>query len=161
MTPTALAYATAILYCASAAFYFRKLFAGEGWAGLAGTLLLAVGLLTHYLALLERAYAIHAVPYQDLYGSMSLLAWFLALTYFGLEFFHRERAMGAFVVPLVLLLFILELLVIPQAAPRAPAHGGIFALHVTSNILAYSAFTLSFVYSLIYLVQDRLLRARR
>jgi HemX protein len=161
MFPTGLGYMTAALYTGSFAFYLRKLFAGSAWAGRAATALLAGGLAAHYFALLERAFSLHSVPYQDLYGSMSLLAWFLALTYLGLELLHRERAMGAFVLPLVLLLLGLELVVVPQAAPRAPAHGSIFALHVTSNILAYSAFTLSFVYSVVYLVQDRLLRARR
>jgi len=152
---------TAALYTASLAFYLHKLFGGGAWPGRAATALLAGGLVTHYMALLERAITLHSVPYQDFYGSMSLLAWFLALTYLGLELLHRERAMGAFVLPLVLLLLGLELVVVPQAAPKPPAHGSIFALHVTSNILAYSAFTLSFVYSVVYLVQDRLLRARR
>jgi HemX protein len=160
-TPTALGYATVLLYCASLAFYLRRLFAGAPWTGSVATGLLACGLTVHYLALLERAHFIHAVPYQDLYGSMSLLAWLLAFTYLGLELLHRERAMGAFVLPLVLLLLGLELVIVPHTAPRAPAHGSVFALHVTSNILAYSAFTLSFVYSLVYLVQDRLLRSRR
>jgi len=161
MSPTGLGYVTAALYLASLAFYLRKLFVEAAWPGRAATTLLATGLITHYFALLERAHSLHAVPYEDLYGSMSLLAWFLAFTYLGLEMFHRERAMGAFVLPLVLLLLGLEMVVAPQAAPKAPAHGSVFALHVTSNILAYSAFTLSFVYSVVYLVQDRLLRARR
>jgi HemX protein len=161
ITPTALGYTTSALYCASLVFYLRRLFAGPTWTGRVATVLLAAGLVTHYLTLLERAHFLHAVPYQDLYGSMSLLSWFLASTYLGLELLHRERAMGAFVLPLVLILLTLELVIMPQAATRSPAHGSIFALHVTSNILAYSAFTLSFVYSLIYLVQDRLLRGRR
>src|SRR5208282_1754052 len=150
ISPAGLSYMTAAVYTASLAFYLRQLFAGGAWPGRAATALLAGGLVTHYMALLERAISLHSVPYQDFYGSMSLLAWFLALTYLGLELLHRERAMGAFVLPLVLLLFGLELVVVPQVAPKAPAHGSIFALHVTANILAYSAFTLSFVYSVIY-----------
>jgi len=152
---------TAALYLGSLACYLRKLFAEGRWAGRAATILLAAGLATHYAALLERAYAIHSVPYQDLYGSTSLLAWFLVLTYLALELIHGERAMGAFVLPWVLLLLVLDLVAAPKQAPVAPARGSIFALHVTSNILAYSAFTLSFVYSVVYLVQDRLLRGRR
>src|SRR6202023_3105347 len=37
----------------------------------------------------------------------------------------------------------------------------IFALHVTLSILAYAAFALSFVLSLIYLAENRLLRNRK
>jgi HemX protein len=156
-----LAYLAAALYAASLACYLRTLFAEGNWAGRAASLLLVGALVTHYFALLQRAYSIRSVPYQDIYGSTSLLAWFLALTYLGLEFFHRERAMGAFALPLVLLLLGLDLIVTPHTAPRAPARGSLFALHVTSNILAYSAFTISFVFSVIYLVQDRLIRTRR
>jgi HemX protein len=157
-----LGYITALLYIASLALYLRKLFgegkvAAQGWA----TALLALALVAHYFALLERAFALRTVPYQDLYGSMSLFAWFLGITYLGLEMLHRERAMGAFVLPLVLLLFGLGLLLTPAAPPPAPAHGSLFALHVTSNMLAYSAFTLSFVFSVIYLLQNRLLRSRQ
>jgi HemX protein len=151
----------AVLYAASLGCYLRKLFAEAKWAGRAASLLLVAALVTHYFALLQRALSIHSVPYQDIYGSTSLLAWFLALTYLGLEFFHRERAMGAFALPLVLLLLSLDLIVTPHTSPRAPARGSVFALHVTTNILAYSAFTISFIFSVIYLVQDRLIRTRR
>jgi len=158
---TTMEYATAVFYTASLACYLWKLFREGKWAGRVATMLLAAGLATHYLALMERARSIHAVPYEDLYGSMSLLAWFLVLTYLGLELMHGERAMGAFVLPLVLVLLSLQLVREPHAAAAAPARGSIFALHVTSEILAYSAFTLSFVYSVVYLVQDRLLRGRK
>ena len=156
-----LGYLAAFLYAASLGCYLRKLFTEGRRAGQAATVLLVGALAAHYFALLQRAYSIQSVPYQDIYGSTSLLAWFLALTYLVLEFFHRERGMGAFALPLVLLLMGLDLIVTPHTAPRAPARGSLFALHVTSNILAYSAFTISFVFSVIYLVQDRLIRKRR
>src|SRR5208337_1009600 len=40
-----------------------------------------------------------------------------------------------------------------------PARGSLFAFHVTLNTWAYAAFALSFVLSMIYLVQDRILRS--
>ena len=43
----------------------------------------------------------------------------------------------------------------------APAHGVIFALHVTLSILGYSAFALASVLSLMYLGEERLLRIRK
>jgi ABC-type transport system involved in cytochrome c biogenesis permease subunit len=41
------------------------------------------------------------------------------------------------------------------------ARGPLFAFHVTLNTWAYAAFALSFVLSLVYLVQDQVLRSRR
>jgi ABC-type transport system involved in cytochrome c biogenesis permease subunit len=102
------------------------------------------------------------VPYDDLYGSMSLFAWLLGITYLGLELFHRRRSVGAFVT-LLLVDWMAGLGFITPGAPsvRVPARGPLFAFHVTLNTWAYAAFALSFVISLIYLAQDRLLRSRR
>ena len=102
------------------------------------------------------------MPYDDLYGSMSLFAWLLGITYLGLELFHRRRSVGAFVT-LLLVAWMAGLGFITPGAPsvRVPARGPLFAFHVTLNTWAYSAFALSFVISLIYLAQDRLLRSRR
>ena len=76
--------------------------------GTAGTVLLAVGIVCHYLALMERSRLSHTVPYDDLYGSLSLFAWLLAATYLGLELFHRQRSVGAFILPVVLIVFLVS-----------------------------------------------------
>ena len=104
----------------------------------------------------------HTVPYDDLYGSMSLFAWLLGVTYLGLEIFHRQRTVGAFV---TLLLVCggaaVNFCAANGSAVVAGAARALFALHVTLNTWAYAAFALSFILSMIYLVQDRLLRSRR
>ena len=92
----------------------------SGWAGLPHCLL-AGGIVAQYFALLERSHWTHTVPYDDLYGSMSLFAWLLGVTYLGLELFHRQRSVGAFVT-LVLVLDGSDHLIVPQApsATRRP-----------------------------------------
>ncbi len=149
------------IYSMSLCLYVWYLYANKLPIGRVATLTLAGGVLLHYLALLQRSRWAHSVPYDDLYGSMSLFAWLLAVTYLGLELFHGQRSVGPFVLPFVILLFAFANFA--QATPPVPppARGAEFALHVTLNILAYSAFALSFVLSLIYLVQNRLLRDRR
>jgi HemX protein len=156
-----LSYLSLAAYAASFCCYARILYAPHKWLGRLATLLLASGIVLHYYALLERSYAMHTVPYDDLYGSMSLFAWLLGVTYLGLEIFHRQRTVGAFVTLLLVVWIALLDLLAPQAVPSAPpARGALFALHVTLNTWAYAAFALSFVLSFIYLVQDYLLRSR-
>jgi len=93
---------------------------------------------------------------------MSLFAWLFGITYLVLEIFHRQRTVGAFVTLLMVAWVIcLGLLAPRQVAPAPPARGALFALHVTLITWGYAAFALSFVLSLVYLVQDRLLRSRR
>ncbi len=156
------AYLSIILYAASFLCYARILYAPHLWLGRLATLLLAGGILFQYFALLERSHWIHTIPYDDLYGSMSLFAWLLGVTYLGLEIFHRQRSVGAFVTLLLVAWVALLVLFVPQQQPiRPPARGPLFAFHVTLNTWAYAAFALSFVLSLTYLAQDRLLRSRR
>jgi len=152
--------ATLILYVLSFAAYLRNLFVENTWVGRFAALCLAVGLLCHYYALMERARMLHAVPYDDLWGSLSFFGWMLGLTYLALELVHRGRSVGPFILPFVILLFSLSH--IRNIAPNpTPARGTILALHITLDILAYSAFALAFVLSFIYIVQNWLLRARK
>ena len=152
---------TLLAYGLSLGAYTRYLYTGSKAIGRLGTICLGLGLIAHYFALLERSRGLHTVPYHDLYGSMSLFGWLLALTYLGLEFYHRQRSVGAFVLPFILVFFAASHLATVDRLAPAPARGPIFALHVTLSILAYAAFALSFVLSLIYLAENRLLRNRR
>lgn len=152
---------TLAAYVGSFAAYTGYLISGRDWSGRLGSLLLAGGLVVHYFALLERARGLHTVPYHDLSGSMSLFGWLLALTYLSLELFHRQRSVGAFVLPFVLAFFALSQLSPPDRLAAPPATGVIFAFHVTLSILAYAAFGLSCVMSVIYLAEQRLLHEHR
>ena len=154
-------YVSLVVYGASFACYARILYAPNLWLGRLASFLLASGIVCHYFALLERSHWIHAVPYDDLYGSMSLFAWLLAVTYLGLEFLHRQRSVGALVTFLLVIWIALVAGFAPQSIQASPpARGPLFALHVTLNTWAYAAFALSFILSLVYLLQDRVLRSR-
>lgn len=150
---------TIAAYGLSLGSYVRLLATGRELAGRTGSILLSVGLVAHYFALLERSRGLHTVPYHDLYGSMSLFGWLLALIYLGLEIYHRQRSVGAFVLPFILIFFLVSHLAPAGRIVETPARGVAFAFHVTLSILAYAAFGLSFVLSLIFLCEQWLLRS--
>jgi ABC-type uncharacterized transport system permease subunit len=152
---------TALAYVLSLGLYVRFLGTGNKVTGRLGTLFLGLGLIAHYFALLERSRGLHTVPYHDLYGSMSLFGWLLAVTYLGLELYHRQRSVGAFVLPFILVFFLAAHLAPADRLSLPAAHGAMFAFHVTLSILAYAAFALSFVLSLIFLGEERLLRRHK
>jgi ABC-type uncharacterized transport system permease subunit len=153
--------ATLLFYAASLALYIWNLREPSRPAGIGATACLIGALGLHYVALLERSRQIHAVPYDDLFGSLSLFAWLLAATYLGLEALHRRRSVGPFVLPIVLIVFMLAHLPEAREIKAPPAQGPLFAFHVTLNILAYSAFAISFVLSIIFLWQNRRLRGKK
>jgi ABC-type transport system involved in cytochrome c biogenesis permease subunit len=152
---------TILCYAASLCGYVAFLATSRRLFGRLGTLLLISGLTCHYLALLERSRWTHTVPYDDLYGSLSLFAWLLAATYLGLELYHRDRSVGALVVPFVIVVFSLAQGARAAVPTPPPAQGPLLALHITLDVLGYAAFALSFVLSAIYLMQNSLLRSRR
>jgi ABC-type uncharacterized transport system permease subunit len=150
--------ATLLCYAASFVLYTLNLREPTSARGAGATACLIGGILLHNMALVARSRIIHAVPYDDLTGSLSLFAMMLAATYLVLEFIHRRRTVGPFVLPVVLLVFVLAHAKTAAPANAPLAQGSLFAWHVTLNILAYSAFALSFVLSAIFLWQDRRLR---
>jgi HemX protein len=152
---------TVVAYALSLGLYARFLYSGRELTGRLGSVFLGLGVAIHYFALLERARALHTVPYHDLYGSMSLFGWLLALTYLALEIYHRQRSVGAFVLPFILVFFLAAHLAPADRLTPTTARGIAFALHVTLSILAYAAFALSCVFSLIFLGEERLLRKHR
>ncbi|HUL34302.1 MAG TPA: cytochrome c biogenesis protein CcsA [Candidatus Eisenbacteria bacterium] len=152
---------TVFAYLLSSGLYLSFLYSGKEFTGRLATALMFLGLVCHYLALLGRAKAAHSVPYHDLQGSMSLFGWLLAVLYLCLEIYHRQRTVGAFVVPIILAFFFAANLVPDHPPTQSQPHGVVFALHVTLSILAYAGFALSCVLSLMFLAEERFLRMRK
>lgn len=122
---------------------------------------IGAGLALHFRDLLARAHALGSVPYRTLGGSVSLFGWMLGIAFLVLLLRHRESAIGPFLIPFIVVTTSVGLLLPDSAAvPAEGTHGALFALHVTLGILAYAAFTFSFVLALLYLIQDRQLRRR-
>ncbi len=119
---------TVLAYLLSMGLYTRYLYTGQELTGKFATLLMFLGLAAHYVSLLLRARGTHTVPYHDLQGSMSLFGWLLAVTYLCLEIYHRQRTVGAFVVPIILVFFFAAYLVPNHPGAPIPAKGVVFAL---------------------------------
>ncbi len=152
---------TVLAYLLSMGLYTGYLYSGKEITGRLATVMMFIGLACHYVSLLVRARGTHSVPYHDLQGSMSLFGWLLAVTYLCLEIYHRQRTVGAFVVPIILAFFLAASFAPEHPGAPTQAHGVVFALHVTLSILAYAGFALSCVLSLMFLGEERLLRIRK
>jgi ABC-type uncharacterized transport system permease subunit len=146
-----------LLYAGAEALSITTLLRPRG-LGMAPAALL-LGLVFQFLNLYGRARELGSVPYRTLAGSMLLFGWMLGVAYLLLLFRHRERAIGPFLIPFIVLFSAVGLLIPFRAStPRPETQGPLFAMHVTLAILGYAAFALSFVLSLLYLVQSRQIR---
>ena len=123
-----------LLYSGAEALAIRALLRPRGFGAAPG--LVVAGLVAQFADLQLVARAQGSVPYRTLGGSMALFGWMLGFAYLILVLRHRERAIGPFLIPVVLVFSVLGVL-LPSHAPAGPAtRGTLFAFHVTLAILA-------------------------
>ena len=150
-----------LCYAGATVLYVTWLRHPQVSAGRTATVLAALGAVFNFGFLYVRSLALKTVPYSDLLGSMALFGLFLAAMSLILEARHRDRSLGAFLMP-VSLFFLLHSFVLPGGgSPKPELRGSIFAFHVTLNMLSYSAFAVACALSLLYLVLGRRLRSKR
>lgn len=122
--------------------------------------LLWIGLLLHALSLIGQGSALFAV--KD--GVVGLFGWILLLAFlsFGKKL-GREVALGAFVTPVVLIatLFSLAAPLLHRYTPAAQLAAPWLVIHVVVILISYVALAFAFAASLIYLLQESLLKQKK
>jgi ABC-type uncharacterized transport system permease subunit len=146
----------AVLYAASAALYVAY-FARPRHAGLApaGFWVLAAAFVIHAAAIGEGCREFGGLEFFSLRGGLLLAAWLAAGSYLLLHRAYRVPSLGAFVVPIVLLVIIPSTLIDPAhpEVSRDVVRHAVF--HVVAAILAVALFAIACGAALMYLLQER------
>ena len=117
----------------------------------ATTLLIAATLAHTFLVGMQTMEAGH-VPVTNASAAISTFVWLLALSYLYTELTTEERAMGAFILPLLVALMIIPVIE-PGVEDRAEVlQGPLFGLHVSSLLFAYASFALACVIGVTYVL---------
>ena len=129
--------------------------------GRAATTVLVVGVLSHTFVIGMLTMQAGHVPFAGTTPAISTFVWLLALSYLYVELATDERAMGVFIVPL---------LVVLQAIPafRAGAEETVspmlmsawFGVHVSSLLFAYASFALACVIGVTYVLLFKEIKAK-
>jgi cytochrome c-type biogenesis protein CcsB len=151
----------ALAYCAAGMGYLWYLVGVDPIAARLSAFALGGGLALHGATLALRAWQYGFSPAMDLQDGLSLLAWFLGLAFLLLNGKWRVPILGAFVVP-VMLLVTLPALGHPESGhPLPPAlHDAHLWVHVVVAFLGYAAFALASLIGVAYLLQERALKAQ-
>jgi HemX protein len=109
-----------------------------------------------------RGHDLHRCPLTNLFEVLVFLAWSVALIYLLIGPAYRLSLMGAFTAPLVFLIQAFALLapIDVRHASRVPVNSWL-EFHASMSILAYGAFALACVAGVMYLVQERQLKAHQ
>ncbi|HQG04590.1 MAG TPA: cytochrome c biogenesis protein CcsA [Thermoleophilia bacterium] len=151
-----------LLYCGSFAMFLVALFARHEGLERVGLWLVAGGWTLQTAALVLRGAAAGRVPVVGAYESLSAVAWSVALVYLALEFFTRVKAIGLYVVPVVIGLLVAALTEYEAPRELMPAlRSDIVVLHVIVMLTAVGALYVAGGAALIYLFEEWRLKRRR
>jgi ABC-type transport system involved in cytochrome c biogenesis permease subunit len=148
------------LYAAAFVGYLWHFARRDASAGRLATTLLVAAILAHtFLVGMQTMEAGH-VPVTNASSAISTFVWLLALAYLYAEMTTDERAMGAFITPLLVVLQFIPV-VNPGIEDRADVlRGPLFGLHVSSLLLAYASFALASVIGITYVLLFKEIKAR-
>jgi cytochrome c-type biogenesis protein CcsB len=128
-----------------------------GRAGMLATIVAALGAAGHATSIATRGLAAGRVPWGNMYEYSSLVALLVVAGYLiVVDGRFRLRQVGAFAMAGALLLMGTARSLYAPAGPLVPALNTYWIkIHVIAAIAASSVFSLSFIFTLLYLLKDR------
>ncbi len=129
--------------------------------GRLATSALAGAALIHTFVIGMRTVEVGQLPLVGLADAISAFVWLLAVAYLYTEVTTDERAMGVFIVPLLVVLQGVSTLSDRVVEPAPVLDSRWLAVHVSSLLFAYAAFALACVIGITYVLLFRELKAKR
>ena len=128
--------------------------------GRSATTLLVAAALSHTFVIGMQTMEFGHVPVAGATSAISTFVWLLALSYLYVEMTADERAMGVFILPLLVALQTLPALR-PGIEDRAAVlQGPLFGVHVSSLLFAYASFALACVIGITYVLLFKEIKAK-
>ena len=133
------------LYAAAMVAYAWHFAQRNAAIGRAATTLLVAGALSHTFVIGMQTMEVGHVPVAGATSAIGTFVWLLALSYLYVEMTTDERAMGVFILPLLVALQAIPAFRPGVEAPAAVLQGPLFGVHVSSLLFAYASFALACV----------------
>lgn len=153
-------FALLTLYAAALVAYVWHFAQRNAVVGRTATTLLLAGALTHTFAIGMQTMEVGHVPVISASSAISTFVWLLALSYLFTEITTDERAMGVFILPLLVALQALAALQPGVEKRAAVLQGPLFEIHVSSLLFAYASFALACVIGITYVLLFKEIKAK-
>jgi ABC-type transport system involved in cytochrome c biogenesis permease subunit len=149
-----------LIYLAAGLTYGASFVTRQVGLGRAASTLLAVGALAHTFVIGMQTMAAGHVPIAGTTQAVSTFVWLLALAYLYMEMTTEERALGVFIVPLLVVLQFIRAMK-PVVEARVPIlESPWFGVHVASLLFAYASFALACVVGITYVLLFKEIKAK-
>ncbi len=154
--------AAAVAYLAAAVGFAANTLRPRSSLGATGPAFLATGFALHTLVITYRALVAATVPVTTFSEALTLLGWLTAGSYLILHSRSPLRVVGAVIGPLVFGLTVAALLVYEPSRSSSPlSQDPWLGAHVTLALLGNAVFGLAFAVSVVYLIQESLLKSHK
>jgi ABC-type transport system involved in cytochrome c biogenesis permease subunit len=142
-----------LLYAAAGVAYAIHFARRDSTIGRAATTLLLFGALVHTFVIGMQTMEVRHLPFANFSRAVSSFVWLLTLSYLYLELTTDERAMGVFILPVIIGLQLIPVLHpgVERADPVLDSPW--FWVHVSSLLFAYASFALAGVLGVTYMLQ--------
>jgi HemX protein len=128
--------------------------------GRSATTLLVAAVLAHTFVIGMETMESGQVPVGDATSAISMFVWLLAVSYLYTEVTTDERAMGVFILPLLVALQAIPALRGADVVHAPLLRGPLFGIHVSSLLLAYASFALACVIGITYVLLFKEIKAK-
>jgi len=151
-----------LLYAGAFALFVVQFLTKSSTLTRVGLVVAAFGLVFQTLAIVLRGFSAGHVPFVGAYESLVMVSWSIALVWHVLESFTRIRAVGLYVLPVVLALLTFAWIEYQPPEGLAPAlRSDIVVLHVIVMLTAIGCLYVAGGAAIIYLIEESLLRRRK
>jgi ABC-type transport system involved in cytochrome c biogenesis permease subunit len=148
------------LYAVALVVYVWHFARREPAVGRTATTLLVFAALSHTFVIGMQTVEYGHIPVAGPTSAISTFVWLLALAYLYTEMTTDERAMGVFILPVLVALQLIPALD-PGVEPRLPVlQSPLFGIHVSSLLLAYASFALACVIGVTYVLLFKEIKAK-
>jgi ABC-type transport system involved in cytochrome c biogenesis permease subunit len=147
------------LYAVALAAYAWHFARRSPVVGRAATTFLVSAALAHTFAVGAHTMEVGQIPISDATSAISTFVWLLALAYLYTEITTEERAMGVFILLLLLALQAIPAFVGVEVRPPV-LRGPLFGIHVSSLLFAYASFALACVIGITYVLLFKEIKAK-
>jgi cytochrome c-type biogenesis protein CcsB len=151
-----------VLYLVAALLYIGLAVSGQAWLRWPSLVTMGLGFLAHTAAISARASAAHHLPLTNTYETLLVFAWVLVPLSYALERRYRLPALNAFTMPLVAVALAALSLLSSDIEPLMPSLKSNWLLvHVLACFVAYAAFGVAFVASVVLVISKRLKQSEK
>ena len=121
-----------------------------------------IGFLFHTVDISMSYFRIGHIPVTNFQEGMSFLSWAIILVFLILEIRYKILILGSFIIPLAFISLIYPALLVSEIKELSPIlQSSWLGIHVTLAFLGDAAFALAFAVSIMYILQDYQLKARK